>query len=165
MSVPIQKSAPDQLAGGQRLPLEGSDEQYNRAGYKGSQTFPLSGRSGVNVESSNGQQSPVAPNVANGAGSRPKESVSGMSVKGRAQENARRVDQVNVVDGQRHQVAGKQGDTAAASVREAAVGAGSPRAPRGQFPNGKRDAKLGSFSKDHADQSFPGNLNDSDAGN
>ena len=153
MSVPIQKSAPDQLAGGVQLPLEGSQEQYDRAGYKGSQTFPLSGRSGVNVESSNGQQSPVAPNVANGAGSRPKESVSGMSVTGREQQNARRVDQVNVVDSQRHQVAGKQGDTAAASLREA--GGHGPRKPAGQFPNGRRDKKLGSFSGDHSDQSFP----------
>jgi hypothetical protein len=45
-------------------------------------------------------------------------------------------------------------DTAAASVQRAANGAGV-RGSVGQFPNGKRDATLGSFSKDCANQSYP----------
>ena len=58
----------------------------------------------------------------------------------------------------------KPGDVSAPSLAKAANGNG-PRGAAGQFPNGHRDQTLGSFSKDSANQNFPGSQADSEAGN
>ena len=48
-AIKIQTSSPDELAGGQ-TPLSPDQEQKSRSGFTGSQVFPLSGRTGTNVE-------------------------------------------------------------------------------------------------------------------
>lgn len=161
---PIQKNAPDALPGGQRLPLENSEEQYSRCGYKGSQIFPLTGKPGTPVN--NDQQArAISPNDANGAASRAPENVSGLNAGAGRAIGVKVVDSNNLEGSNKGDHRSKPGDTAAASVQRAANGVGGPRGTAGQFPNGKRDATLGSFSKDSSNQTFPGNLSDSDAGN
>ena len=88
MSIPIQNSAPDQLAGGQ-APLTDS-----RRGNEASQAFPLSGRIGTPVEaSSRDSNAKVSRGNVNGVGPQVDSvTTSGMSVTGRAQEAARPVD-------------------------------------------------------------------------
>jgi hypothetical protein len=161
---PIQKSAPDQLAGGQKLPLEGSDEQYSRVGYRGTQEFPLTGRPGTPVNNDQAA-STVSPNTANGAGSRPPENISGMNAGGGRAISVKPVDSNNLEGSNQGDHRAPSTDSAKASLQRAANGAGGPRGTAGQFPNGKRDATLGSFSKDSNNQTFPGNTADSDAGN
>jgi hypothetical protein len=130
MSVPNQTSAPDALKGGNNFVDERRGNEHV------SQVFPLSGHNGV--EAQNDQPaSTVQPNLKNGAASRPPESVSGMNAGAGREFTAKRVDQVDVSDFERHMPADKVGDVAKASNRQAAEGQGGPRASMGQFPNGK----------------------------
>jgi hypothetical protein len=78
-----------------------------------------------------------------------------MNAGGGRQFVAHRVDQVDVTDGKRHQVADKVGDVAKSSLTQAAVGAGSPRGHVVQFPNGKFDSSNGSFGKDFHSKQYP----------
>lgn len=151
---PIQKSAPDPLSGGQKLPREGSQEQYDRCGFKGSQIFPITGRPGTPVNNDQAA-STVSPNTANGAGSRPPENVSGLNAGSGRATSVKPVDS-RTIEGSTpgdHRTASK--DTAASSLHQAAEGQGGPRSTRGQFPNGKNDAVNGSFGKDYHSQQFP----------
>lgn len=142
--IKTQDSAPGSLSGGSNF--------VDRRGNEFNQKMAFSGAKGV--EAQNDQPaSAVQPNLKNGAASRPSESVSGMNAGAGREFTAKRVDQVDVSDFGRHMPADKQGDVAKASLIEA--GGHGPRRPAGQFPNGRRDKKLGSFSGDHSDQSFP----------
>ena len=147
---PIQDSAPGALAGGQRTLTP--DE---RRGNEFPQSFPLSGAKFVQVDNDQ-PASTVKPNNADGAASRPSESVSGMNAGSGRAINVRLVDQKVIAgSGGAGSDSRKSGDTAKDSLGRAANGQGGPRGPVGQFPNGKRDATLGSFSGDHSDQSYP----------
>lgn len=151
---PIQTSAPDQLAGGQRLPMEGSDEQYDRCGYKGSQVFPLTGRPGKQVDNDQ-PASVVSPNVAAGAGSRPPESVSGLNAGDGRGISIKVVDSNNLQGSNKGDHRAPSSDTAKSSLTQAAQGANGPRNRAGQFPSGKNDAVNGSFGTDYHSQQFP----------
>src|ERR1700722_12789412 len=83
--IKIQTSASDQLEGGQELKNDGS-EQKARCGFSGSQVFPLSGKSGVNVEGSAAR--PISP----AANNREAASVSGMAVNSPVAVSAKPVD-------------------------------------------------------------------------
>jgi len=148
---PIQ-SSPAVPVGAQR-PLEGDDEQYSRCGFKGTQVFPMTGRPGTPVNNDQAA-SAVKPNLENGAASRPSASVSGLNAGSGLGVAVKPVDRRTIEGSTPGDSRCKPGDTAAASVQRAANGAGV-RGPVGQFPNGKRGATLGSFSKDHANQSYP----------
>jgi hypothetical protein len=161
---PIQKSSPDELAGGQK-PLtsyENTDEQWSRCGFKGTQRFPLTGAKFTEVNN-DVPASLVSPNNANGAASRDAGDVSGMNVGAGRAGIAVRVDQVNVNDFKAHQVADKKGDVAKDSLTQAAVGQGGPRSSTGQFPNGRADtagkggraAAFFGFGNEHANRSWP----------
>lgn len=116
--------------------------------------FPLSGRSGESVEASSGNNGQTASRNTANAGEAFASLNSGMCVRGRAQERAVRVDQVNVADGERHLPADRLGDIARKAVDKAADN-GGPRRPVGQAPlSGKQSP--GGF------QSYPGNRDDSD---
>jgi len=156
MSVPIQKSAPDQLSGGQRLPLEGSDEQYSRAGYKGSQVFPNTSRKGAEVNN-DVAASTISPNTANGAGSRPPENVSGLNAGSGRAIAVKPVDSRTIEGSSPGDHRAPSSDTAKSSLHQAAEGQGGPRSSTGQFPNGRADTagKGGSFGNEHSNQSFP----------
>lgn len=134
-----QDSSPDQLGGGNNF--------VDRRGNESSQSFPLSGRSGVNVDSSSSQQRPVAPNVKDSSG-REAASVSGMSVTGRAQEAAKPVDFKTITGSYAGDHRSPSKDTAKDSLNRAADN-GGPRSAPGQFALGKND-KPGSF------KSWPG---------
>lgn len=138
---------------GAQKPLTTDSSTADRRGNE----FPqnqLSYCRGVNVEAGSNPISGGAKNDLN----------RGATVQGRAQENAKHVDQ-RCIEGSYAGDTRKSGDTAAESVARAANGEGGPRGAVAQFPNGKRDMTLGSFSKDHSHTSFPGNLADSDQGN
>jgi hypothetical protein len=156
MSVPIQKSAPDQLAGGQRLPVEGSDEQYNRCGYKGSQVFPLTGRPGKQVDNDVAAAT-VSPNNEAGAASRTKEDVSGMNAGSGRSIAVTPVDRKTIQGSYPGDSRRSPGDTARAALHQAAEGQGGPRSSTGQFPNGKNDTagKGGAFGNEHSNASYP----------
>jgi hypothetical protein len=158
----IQTTSPNALAGGQQA-LAADAEQKSRCGFTGTQVFPLSGKTGVNVESSSSITTAKTSPTPNNS---PSDLNAGLQVTGRANEPARHCDE-RVIEGSGG--AGSDfrvhGDWAKASLERAANGTGGPRGPVGQFPNGRRDAVLGSFSKDSANQNYPGNLADSDAGN
>ncbi|MGA9810139.1 MAG: hypothetical protein ACLPH5_04595 [Candidatus Sulfotelmatobacter sp.] len=161
MSVPIQTTSLNELAGGERE----LTPQPERRGNEFPQNFPLSGRQGVQVDN-DVQAATVSPNNANGAASRDKGDISGMNAGGGRGINVKLVDdKVIAGSGGAGSDFRKSGDTAKDSLGRAANGQGGPRGPAGQFPNGKRDATLGSFSKDHAQSSFRGDTADSDAGN
>jgi hypothetical protein len=137
------QSTPAVPAGAQR-PLI-SDAMRQTHGFVGNQDTMSISR-GPNVDAGS---NPIAGGAKNDLNR-------GATVQGRQQENAKPVDARNIGEGSyKGDTRNKPGDTAKASLFEAAVGAGGPRQPSGQFPNGKRDAKLGSFSGDHSDQSFP----------
>lgn len=104
------------------------------------------------------------PNDADGAASRPFANVDGMACDSPVAPTVTPVDRRTIEGSYPGDSRSKPGDTAASSLAKSANGAG-PRGPAGQFPNGRRDATLGSFSKDSANQTFPGNVGDSDAGN
>lgn len=157
MSVPIQKSAADQLPGGQKLPLEGSDEQYSRSGYRGTQVFPLTGRPGAEVNN-DVAASTVSPNTANGAGSRPPENVSGLNAGSGRAISVQPVDARNIEGSYKGDTRRAPGDTAKSSLAKAADN-GGPRQRVGQFANN------GKTPQDAGFRSFPGNTADSDAGN
>lgn len=150
MSVPIQTTSLDELAAGQR-PL--TPPAGDRRGNEHNQVFPLTGRPGVQVNNDQPAR-PIAPNNANGAASRPSASVSGLNAGSGLGVAVKPVDRRTIEGSTPGDSRCKPGDTAAASVQRAANGAGV-RGAVGQFPNGKRDATLGSFSKDHANQSYP----------
>jgi hypothetical protein len=136
MSVPIQTSPRPTI--GAQTPLA-TDTDARRG-----DEFPqdnLSFCRGVNVEASS---NPIAARDGQNNGS---------GVTGRTPDNIRHVDQ-RCIEGSYKGDTRKSGDTASASLARAANGAGV-RGPAGQFPNGKRDMTLGSFSKDHADESYP----------
>lgn len=154
---PIQTSSPEELSGGQR-PMT-----PERRGNEHNQVFPLTGAKSIEVNNDQAA-STVSPNNANGAATRPSGDVSGMNTGFGRSTVARPVDARNIEGSYKGDTRTKPGDTAKASLDRAADN-GGPRRPSGQFPNGRRDATLGSFSKDGANQNFPGNLADSDAGN
>jgi hypothetical protein len=132
----IQTTAPDALTGGQH-PL--TERRGNEAPV-GSLGFCR----GVNVEASSAPYQGKARNDLNLTS----------QVSGRELERAKPVDRRTIQGSTPGDSRLKPGDTAAASLRQAANGEGV-RGPVGQTPNGKRDATLGSFSKDHADGSYP----------
>jgi hypothetical protein len=147
------QTAPDPVAGAQK-PLA-ADSKKSTHGFDSGFQDTMSICRGPNVEAGSASVAGGARNDLN----------RGMTVTGRAQERAKLVD-ANHLEGSNkgdHRV--HVGDTAVASLQRAANGVGGPRGAAGQFPNGKRDATLGSFSKDSANQNFPGNKADSDAGN
>ena len=150
MSVPIQTTSLDEIAGGQR-PL--TPPAGDRRGNEHNQVFPLTGRPGVEVNNDQ-PASTVKPNLANGAASRPAASVSGLNAGSGRGITVTPVGSRTIEGSTPGDHRCKPGDTAAASVQRAANGAG-PRGSAGQFPNGKRDATLGAFSKDHANESYP----------
>lgn len=146
MSVPIQNSAPDQLPGGEQ-PLTSPDRRGNESAVN-----QLSFCRGVNVEVSNGRQSAVRPNNADGAASRPSESVSGMSLGGRAIETAQPVDR-RTIEGS------TPGDFRAQGSPAVLPNQPGPRDGMGQVANG-RNCQSAPASKP-----FTGSSADSDAGN
>jgi len=157
MKLRNQTTAPDQLAGGQSA-ISDDNEQYSRSAQTRSVVFPLSGKQGVNVEGSNPRlASPTANN-------RDAATVGGMAVGSPVSASAKPVDSKTIQGSYPGDHRAPSQDTAKASLFKAADN-GGPRASVGQFPNGKRDATLGSFSKDSANESYPGNTADSDAGN
>jgi hypothetical protein len=136
MSVPIQTHSREELPGG--------DNFESRRGNEASQAFPLSGKSGVNVEASSAPYQGKARNDLN----------NGACVSGRELERAKPADFRSIEGSYSGDHRGPHSDTAKASLNKAADN-GGPRVPSGQFPSGRRDATLGSFSKDHSDQSYP----------
>lgn len=158
-TIKIQTTAPDQLAGGQ-APLTPPPE---RRGNEHNQVFPLTGRPGVQIDNDVAART-VSPNSAAGAASRPSGSVSGLNAGSGRGISVKPVDCRTITGSTPGDHRAPSPDTTAASVQRAANGAGV-RGPVGQFPNGKRDAVLGSFSGDHSNQTFPGDTADSDAGN
>jgi hypothetical protein len=149
---PIQTTSLDELAGGQR-PLTPSPD---RRGNEFPQSFPLTGRPGTEVNNDQPART-VSPNTANGAGSRPPESVSGLNAgAGRAIAVKNRWLQNDF-----RQHSGRSQSTVA-RLREIIVASGSgrtsgPRSSTGQFPNGRADTagKGGSFGNQHANESYP----------
>lgn len=144
----IQTTAPDQLQGG--------DHFVERRGNEASQVFPLTGKPGSPINNDQAA-STVSPNTANGAASRPKESVSGMNAGSGRAIDVKRVDR-RTIEGSTpgdHRAPSK--DVAKASLTQAAEGQGGPRSSTGQFPNGRADTagKGGSFGNEHADRSYP----------
>jgi hypothetical protein len=157
---PIQTTALDELAGGQRS-LTPPPE---RRGNEFPQNFPLSGRPGAQIDN-DVQAVTVSPNNANGAASRPSESVSGLNAGSGRGITVKPVDCRTITGSTPGDHRTPSPDTAKSSLTQAAVGAGGPRARVGQFPNGRNDAVNGSFGKDYGTKSFPGDTADSDAGN
>lgn len=149
MAIPIQNSAPDALKGGDNFVDQRRGNEYN-------QQFPLTGAKAVEVNNDQ-PATKIKPNLANGAASRPSESVSGLNAGAGREFTAKRVDQVDVNDFGRHMPADKQGDVAKSSLHQAAEGQGGPRSSTGQFPNGRADTngRGGSFGNQHSNQSFP----------
>jgi len=94
----LQTSAPGEQPGGQH-PLSPDQEIYSRCANTQSQVFPLSGRSGQNVEGRNASLCSPRPN------DRPLETVSGMAVGAPVGPVVKHVDQKNVGQG------GYPGDT------------------------------------------------------
>jgi|SRR5580692_9266577 hypothetical protein len=146
------QTAPDPVAGAQK-PLAG-DSKKSTHGFDSGFQDTMSICRGPNVEAGS---APVAGGARNDLNR-------GATVTGRQQERAKPVD-AKCIEGSYPGDTRKSGDTAAASLQRAANGVGGVRGPAGQFPNGKRDATLGSFSNDSANQTFPGNQGDSEAGN
>jgi hypothetical protein len=148
----IQTSSPNDLSGGQQA-LAADAEQKSRCGFTGTQVFPLSGRTGVNIEASSSITTQKTSPTANDT---PSDLNAGLQVTGRANEQAKHVDE-KVLEGSGGAGSDfrKSGDTAKSSLWQAAVGAGGPRNRVGQFPQGKYDATNGSFGKDYKSQEFP----------
>jgi hypothetical protein len=153
MSIPIQTSGPDQLAGGQ-APLTPPE----RRGNEFPQSFPLTGAKGTTQVDNDVPASTVSPNLSNGAATRDKGDVSNMNVGYGRSVVARPVDARNIAGSFKGDTRCKPGDTAAASLAKAADN-GGPRARVGQFANN------GKTPQDAGFQSYPGNTADSDAGN
>jgi hypothetical protein len=127
----IQTTSLDELAGGQRPLTPPAD----RRGNEYPQSFPLTGAKAVEVNNDQAA-SVVRPNIANGAGSRPSESVSGLNAGNGRAINVKPVDR-RTIEGSTPGDFRKSGDTAKDSILRAANGQGGPRSPVGQFPNGK----------------------------
>lgn len=151
MSIPIQDSAPGQLAGGQ-APLT------ERRGNESNQNMAFSGAKGT-VQVDNDQPArTISPNVANGAGSRTPEDVSGMNAGSGRAINIRPVDRRTIEGSTPGDFRSKPGDVAGPSLNRAADN-GGPRAGMNQFPNNGKTDQTSAF------KSYPGNTSDSDAGN
>jgi hypothetical protein len=139
---PIQESAPDQLAGGQQ-PLQ--PDRTSTHGHNGDVVFPLSGRTGVNVEGRNARLiSPAANNRDAGI-------VSGLAVDSPVAVSVKPVDSKTITGSY-------AGDHRAKAAPAAMPANPAPRQPVGQFPNSGRTPAAST------PQSFTSNA-DSDAGN
>lgn len=152
MSIPIQTTSLDELAGGQR-PLTPAAE---RRGNEFPQNFPLTGRPGVQVDNDQASRT-IAPNNENGAGTRPSGDVSGLNAGSGRAISVQHVDQRCIEGSYPGDSRGKPGDTAKNSLHKATEGQGGPRSSTGQFPNGRGDTagKGGSFGNEHANCSYP----------
>jgi hypothetical protein len=150
MSVPIQTTSLDELAGGQR-PLTPPAE---RRGNEFPQNFPLTGAKATQVDNDQ-PASTVSPNNANGAASRDKGDVSNMNVGFGISTVARPVDARNIEGSYKGDTRNKPGDVSKSTLTQAAVGACSPRGHVGQFPNGKNDSSNGAFGKDFGSKPYP----------
>ena len=145
------QNAPAVPAGAQE-PLANDNDQRSTHGFVGSQVFPLSGRSGVEV--ARGSAGLCKPNNADGAAARPIESVNQMFVSAPVAVSVAQVDH-KVIEGSHGGGSDfrKQASPAVLPANPA------PRAPKGQaYLNSRTPAAS-------APQSFPGNLSDSDSGN
>ncbi len=130
MSIPIQTSAPNQLAGGQ-APLTPPE----RRGNEFPQSFPLTGARGTTQVDADLPARAIKPNLAAGAASRPVESVSGIDAGGAGRSISVKLVDANHLEGSNkgdHRTPDK--DTAKASLAKA-VDNGGPRARVGQFAN------------------------------
>jgi hypothetical protein len=147
----IQISATDQLQGGQHS-LQ-PDVLKSTHGFDASNQNSLSFCRGTNIEASSSISNAKDAATPNNT---PSDLNAGLSVTGRANEQARHVDE-KVLEGSGGAGSDfrKSGDTAKSSLWQAAVGAGGPRNRVGQFPQGKSDATNGSFGKDYHSQEFP----------
>jgi hypothetical protein len=149
--IKIQTTAPDQLAGGQ-APLTPPE----RRGNEFPQSFPLTGRPGVQVDNDQ-PASTVSPNNANGAGSRPSANVSGLNAGAGRGIAVKPVDRRTIQGSTPGDSRTPSADTAKSSLHQAAEGQGGPRSSTGQFPNGRADTagKGGAFGNEHSNQSYP----------
>jgi hypothetical protein len=125
--IKIQTSSPNDLAGG-RHSLQGDNEQRSRNGFVGSQVFPLSGRSGVNVEGH------AASLISPAANNREAATVGNMAVGSPVATSVTPVDR-RTIEGSTPGDFRKSGDYVKASVQEIA-NHGGPRQQVEQFPNG-----------------------------
>jgi hypothetical protein len=152
MSVPIQTTSLNELKGGQK-PLTSDDRRGNE---HCSQVFPLTGRPGTEVNNDQ-PASAVKPNLENGAGSRPPESVSGLNAGSGRGIAVKPVDRRTIQGSTPGDFRAPSKDTAKSSLTQAAEGQGGPRSSRNQFPNGSADTagKGGSFGNQHANESYP----------
>lgn len=152
MSVPIQTTSLNELAGGERE-LTPPPE---RRGNEFPQNFPLSGRQGVQVDN-DVQVATVSPNNANGAASRDKGDISGMNAGRGRGITVRPVDCRTIAGSTPGDHRAPSKDVAKASLTQAAEGQDGPRSSTGQFPNGRADTagKGGSFGNQHANCSYP----------
>jgi len=155
-NVKIETSSPNQLQGG----VTNETRRGNETNRKVTDSMAFGSSrfcKGDAVTSSSSQQSPVAPNTANGAGSREHASVSGLSVTGREQERATPVDRRTIVGSQPGDSRRVAGDTAKASLTQASEGDGSgPRSHAGQAGSiGRSGTTNGSFGNNYHSQSWP----------
>ena len=147
--IKIQTSSPDELPGGQ-APLTADQEQKSRSGFTGSQVFPLSGRSGVEV--AHGSAGLCSPNNADGAAARPIESVNSMFVSAPVAVSIRPVDRKTI-----------EGSTPG-DFRAKAAPAVLPNQPAPRSAVGQANLS-GKIPAPSAPTNFAGNILDSDAGN
>lgn len=119
------QTSPAVPAGAQE-PLQDDNEQKSRCGFTGSQVFPLSGRTGTNVEGRAARLISPAANNREGA------SVSGLAVDSPVAPSVKQVDHLAI-----------QGSNAPNDFRVKAAPAvmpsqPAPRQPVGQAPNSGR---------------------------
>jgi hypothetical protein len=125
---------------GAQTPLT-TDEMVSTHGHSQNQNT-LSFCRGTNVVGTAARMVSPAANSREGA------TVSGMAVDSPTPAGVKPVDSKTFQGSYPGDHRNNPGDVAKVSLDRAAVGAGSPRGLAGQFPNGRRDATLGSFSKD-----------------